>query len=130
MGRITLTEQDVKRGTLLEPAWYLCEIIDYSEKESREDKSMNYIVDLKVVDNNPEVNGVPIRRYFNEKRNDLSKPFIECFISGKAEVGKSYELSRDLIGKQLNVLVARGNWNQGKASNDAVDFAPKGAPVR
>lgn len=126
MGRVTYTEQDIKRGTIVEPGWYLCEITDVTEKESKEDKSTNFIIDFKIISSkNPEVNGVPLRRYFNEKVPNFMKSFIEVF-AGKVEAGKSYEITRDLCGKEIMVNVTRGEY-QGQPKNDPSDFAPKGA---
>lgn len=126
MGRVTYTEQDIKRGTILEPGWYLCEITDVTEKEAKEDKSTNFIIDFKVLSSkNAELNGVPLRRYFNEKVPNFMKSFIEVF-AGKVEAGKTYEITRDLVTKRLMVNVARGEY-QGQPKNDPADFAPEGA---
>ena len=125
MGRVTYTEQDIKRSTILEPGWYLTEIIDVTEKESSGDRSMNFIIDFKVLSSkNAEINGVPLRRYFNEKVPNFMKSFIEVF-AGKVEVGKTYEITRDLVGKKLMTNVARGEFN-GQPKNEPSDFAPEG----
>jgi len=125
MGRVTYTEQDIKRSTVLDPGWYLTEITDVTEKESSGDRSTNFIIDFKVLSSrNPEINGVPLRRYFNEKVPNFMKSFIEVF-AGKVEAGKTYEITRDLVAKKLMVNVVRGEYN-GQPKNECADFAPEG----
>ena len=129
MGRIVFTEEGLKRKTLLEPGWYLLEITEVAESEAK-DKSTNYVIDFKVVDDNPNFNGVPIRVWLNEKFPEYWASFPEAFLDGqKVVAGKAYEITRDLIGKQLLGNVTRGEYNK-KPTNQIDDYAPKGAPLR
>jgi hypothetical protein len=128
--RVNLTSDDLARGTLVDPTWYPCEIIKYEEKPAMTDRSTNGISTLKVLAG--EFEGATCNYLLNEKALGMGRNFFIALGAkysmnekGKKEL-KGVELTPALVGKKLDVYIARGTSNKGNDFNDAKDFAPIG----
>lgn len=123
--RAILTPDDLKKGDLVEPTWYPCEIVDYTEKPADTDGSTNCFFHFKIIDG--PFKGVTVRRLFNEKALGFGKALWKT-LSFPYDPVKGYELSSELfkqtIGYKLRVYIKRGKSNQGNEFNDAADFQP------
>lgn len=128
--RINLTSDDLARGTIVNPAWYPCEIIKYEEKPASTDRSTNCISHFKILTGEFEGGGGNL--LLNEKAMGMGKAFFIALgakyttnAKGKKEL-LGVELNDGLKGKRLDVYFARGTSNRGNDFNDAKDFAPLG----
>jgi hypothetical protein len=123
--RAIVTPDDLKRGDLVDPGWYPCEISDYSEKEAGTDKSINCIFTFKILDG---VNkGRSANRLFNEKAMGMGKALWKA-LNFPFDPEKGYELTTELmkqtVGAKLKVYIKRGTSNKGNDYNDPQDFQP------
>lgn len=112
---IEFSEQDIKRGTLVTPAWYLMrvETIGEAPSKNKENPSTNYPVDAIILknstDGSEEFVGVPISWNFNSKAKGFITPFLEAF-GVKPEAGKRIELN-SAVGKELQVYVENDTYD-------------------
>jgi hypothetical protein len=128
--KVTLSSEDLAKGTLVVPGWFACEITKYEEKPAATDRSTNCISFMKVI--NGEFSGALTRFQLNEKAMGFGKNFFLALgaqystnAAGKREL-KGVELTPALIGKKLDVYITRGTSNKGNDFNEAKDFAPLG----
>lgn len=123
--RAILTPDDLKKGDLVEPAWYPLEIIDYEEKPADTDKSTNCIFHFKIIDG--QYKGVSPNKLFNEKALGFGKNLWKTLGLPFDEV-KGYDLTTELfrqcIGAKLMGYIKRGKSNKGNEFNDLADFKP------
>jgi hypothetical protein len=129
--KINLSSEDLAGGMLVNPGWYPCEIVKYEEKPAQTDRSTNCNIYLKVLSG--EFAGARSRVLLNEKAMGFGKNLFLALgakmtpdTKGKMEL-KGVELSPALVGKKLDVYLARGTSNKGNDFNDAKDFAAIGA---
>jgi len=124
--RVVLTPDDLKKGDLVEPAWYPLELTDYQEEEAGTDKSTNSIFYFKIFDGPQK--GVSPRTQFNEKALGYGKTLWAAFEIPKDEKGNwvlSTEMFKSLIGKKIKGHIKRGkNKDSGKEFNELDDFQP------
>ena len=122
--RQILTPDDLKKGELIPPGWYPCEIVEYDEKDADTDGSTNCFFHFKVLVEGP-YKGIVVRRLFNEKALGFGKA-LWATLKLPFDPQKGYDLSSDLfkqtVGFKLQVYVKRGKSNKGNEFNDASDF--------
>ncbi len=112
---IEFSEQDIKRGTLVTPAWYLMRIetIGEAPSKNKENPSTNYPVEGVILknatDGSEEFAGVPITWNFNSKAKGFITPFLEAF-GVTPEAGKRFDLN-SAIGKELQVYVENDTYD-------------------
>jgi len=128
--RINLGVDDLAKGQLANPGWYPCEITKYEEKLASTDRSTNCICHFKIMTG--EFQGATSRIQLNEKAMGFGKNFFLALgakystnAQGKKEL-KDFDLSPALVGKKLDVYIARGTSNKGNDFNEAKDYAPLG----
>ncbi len=126
--RVILTPDDLKRGDLVPPGWYPCEIADYKEEEANKDKSTNCLFYFKVLEPD-QFRGVMPRTQYNEKAMGFGKNLWATLELPKDSAG-NYELSTELfrktVGFKLEVYIARGKSDKGNEFNEVKDFRPIG----
>lgn len=128
--RVNLSSDDLAKGTLVNPGWYPCEIMKYEEKPATTDRSTNCNIHFKILSG--EFEGSGTKYLLNEKALGFGKNFFLALGAkyttnekGKKEL-KGIELNPALVGKKLDVYIARGTSNKGNDFNDPKDFAPIG----
>src|SRR6267142_3182782 len=127
---LRITPEDMKRGVLVDPAWYQCKITDVSEEEASTDGTQNVICELTI--QSGKFQGVTVRRYFNAKGAGFAVPFLQAL---GAQIDPSKPLDVDFEGtkgKLLDVYIGRreAKDGSGKKYNDPSDFRPAGQAVK
>lgn len=122
--KFKVTPEDLKRGKLVPPAWYNLQITKVEEKPADTDGSMNWIMDFVI--KGGEYDGVPVRRYWNEKYHPASniEHFLEAFgvkVDDKAGIDIDFQKT---VGKELKAFIKNQLDKQNVMRNNIVDFAP------
>lgn len=117
MPMITFSEKDIKRSTIVVPAWYRVKIETVGEEPAKaaegKGPSMNYPVEGIILFNgdngDPTFEGVPINWMFNSKAIGFAVPFLKSF-GVEIQAGQRFDLkaAENLI---LDVFVENGSFN-------------------
>jgi hypothetical protein len=119
MPRIDFTEDDLKQGMLVDPAWYRVHVDSVGEKPTVTEKgpSINFpcagVILFDANTGNNAFKGVRIYFQFNSKFKSAIKAALEAI--GENVTAGSYEL-KALEGKEIDVFVERGEY-QGRFNN-------------
>lgn len=124
MPMIEVTERDMLRSTVVEPAWYRVRIDDVGEAPSKDKQSMNYPVSGTILFNadtgldyferdgqKVPVAGVPLDGvptwFFNSKAIGFAEGFIKA-CGGEWKLGR---INLDAAkGKEIDVFVENNLW--------------------
>lgn len=128
--RAVLTPEDLKKGDLIDPGWYLATITKYEEEKTKgtpqkpSDGSMNAIFTVKL-DEGPNA-GAEMKRYFNEKALGFGKALYAA-VGLPKNAAEGYDLSTEVfqkfVGAKIKVYIKRGrNAETGKDFNEVADF--------
>lgn len=119
--KLRITPDDLKKGKLVTPGWYVAEVTDVTEKPAGTDGSMNWNIQLKII--GTEFDGVPVYRTFNEKGAGFAVTFVEAFnVRIDEKSGVEIDLKRT-VGKKLKIYVKNEMYNNAMKNNVA-DFSP------
>ena len=81
---VKYSADDLKRGVVVSPGWYLMEILGVGEAPSKDGGSTNYPVEGRVIKNaeseSEEYAGVPITWNFNSKAMGFSRGFLQALV--------------------------------------------------
>lgn len=120
-----VTPDDLKRGDLVDPGWYPCEVSKYEEKEAGTDKSINCIFNYKVLDGPSK--GNVFMDQFNEKALGFGKKLWPV-LGIPYDKEKGFQLSTPVLkateGKKLKVYIVRAKSSKGNDFNKVEDYAP------
>lgn len=108
MFNLTITEDDIKRNTMMDPTWYLVEIEKAEEKTSSAGDSTNLRLDLKVISDEKGATkfaGMPLVYFANEKAAWAQVNLIAALHGGKAEPGNYALDPATLPGRKLLAFV-------------------------
>jgi hypothetical protein len=130
--KFTVTQEDIKRGKVLPPTWYVCKIKAVSDKVSKSSNADMTQIDLVVSDNpnNPKCadgdtsTGVPLKPYYiTEAGIGFALPFFSAILRRPVKAGDEIESSAmaNIVGKELKVFVGNEEF-QGRVGNVAKDF--------
>ncbi len=115
---VSFSADDMKRGTIVTPGWYLMEILEVGEKPSKDGGSTNYPVEARVIknaeSNSEEFSGVPITWMFNSKAMGFSKGFLMA-LGVNLEADKRYDLAH-AKGEKIEVFIEHDTY-QGRLVN-------------
>ena len=125
MGRFNFNQEDINRGKLVDPGWYPCEITKYEAKKAKTDNSNLDVFYAKIISSDEELAGIPLFFQFSEKTPGFAIPFVEALTGQKVKAGDEFEIGQNCVGKQLDLLVTRGEWNN-KPKNDVTGYRPLG----
>jgi hypothetical protein len=118
---IEITDKDILRSTIVEPAWYELHIESVGQKPSKDGGSTNYPVEATIVRNadtgDTKFAGVPLEWNFNSKAIGFVVGFLKAF--GVEVVAKRFDLSA-AEGKNIEAYVKNGEW-QGRVKNEVTD---------
>lgn len=107
---VSFTDEDLKRGELIEPGWYTVTIETVEEALSKNGQSTNYVLKGKIVRNgdngDQKYAGYPIPYWnFNSKAPGLMQGYFKALLNtDKLETGVRYDLAAG-IGKQIDVMI-------------------------
>lgn len=107
---VSFSDEDLKRGELIEPGWYTVTIEDVEEKNSKDNKSINYLMKGKIVRNgdtgDEKYAGYPVPYWnFNSKAMGFSQGFFKALLNvEKLDPGVRYDLAAGK-GQQLDVFI-------------------------
>lgn len=109
---VEFSEDDLKRGIIVQPAWYRMLIMEVGEKPSKDGGSTNYPVEGKIVKNaeNGDLTfqGVLITWMFNSKAMGFSRGFLEA-LGVSVEARKRYDLA-NAKGMEIEVFVENDTY--------------------
>jgi hypothetical protein len=120
MPLVDFSQEDILRGTLVEPGWYKLRIGEFSEELTKSGDSTNYIfkdcVILKNADTGDEkFAGVPVRIQFSAK--PTARGFLKGFFSSlgmEVVAGARFDISA-CAGREIEAMVENnlyeGNWS-------------------
>lgn len=112
MPLVQFSEDDMKRGVIVQPAWYRMLILEVGEKPSKDGGSTNYPVEGKIIVNaengSTDFAGVPITWNFNSKAMGFSRGFLEA-LGVTVEPNKRYDLAA-AKGMEIEVFVENGTY--------------------
>ena len=115
---VQFSDRDLLRGKVVEPAWYVVNIVSVGEAPSKDGGSTNYPVEGVIVKNadngSEEFAGVPLDWNFNSKAIGFAVGFLAA-LGVDVKAGARFELS-NAAGKQMEVFVENGEW-QGRIVN-------------
>ena len=110
MPTIDFTQEDVLRGTVVQPAWYRVQIGPFAEVMNKNGDATNYTFnDSKIIkeadSGDTKYAGVPLRILFSSK--PTAKGFLKGFIEAlgmEVKPGVRFEIS-NAAGKFIDILV-------------------------
>lgn len=115
---ISFSDRDMNRGIVIEPAWYLVNLIQVGEAPSKDGGSTNYPVEAIIVRNadtgDEKYAGVPLDWNFNSKAIGFAVGFLSA-LGVDVKAGQRFDLA-NAAGKQIEVFVENGEW-QGRMVN-------------
>lgn len=115
---VQFSDRDLLRGKVVEPAWYVVNIVSVGEAPSKDGGSTNYPVEgviVKNADNGSEdFAGVPLDWNFNSKAIGFAVGFLAA-LGVDVKAGARFELA-NAAGKTMEVFVENGEW-QGRIVN-------------
>ena len=118
---IEITQKDILRSTIVEPAWYEVHIDSVGQKSSKDGGSTNFPIEATVIRNadtgSTDFAGVPLEWNFNSKAIGFVVGFLKAF--GVEVTPKRFDLAA-AEGKNIEVYVKNGEW-QGRTKNEVTD---------
>lgn len=127
MARFTYTQEDLLRGTLVEPGWYPVEIYDVEDVTASSSGAAGTKIGFRLIGEG-KFKGIPVERAFYESAVGFSKKFLEA-LGVKLAAGMQFDFDDKLKGKRLEVYIKNNVSNKGNSFNDVVDYRPLGNKV-
>lgn len=115
MPMIDFTQDDLNRGKIVEPGWYILEIGNLEEKTSTKGDSTNWTFeDSKVVANaetgSTEFAGVPLAIRFNSKAKGFMIGFFSALLGEEVQPGQRFDLNA-AVGKRIIANVINDTYD-------------------
>jgi len=115
---IQFSDKDLMRGKVVDPAWYVMDIVSVGEAPSKDGGSTNYPVEGIIVRNadtgGEEFKGMIIEWNFNSKAIGFAAGLLQA-LGADVKSGERYKLEM-AAGRQVEVFVENGEW-QGRIVN-------------
>lgn len=118
---ISFSNEDILRGTLVEPAWYRIKVGEFKQEMNKNNDGENYIFDDCVLLRNADTGdekyaGVPIRILFSAKpkARGFMKGFLES-LGFEVTGGARFDIAA-CAGKEVDAFVENNEW-EGRISN-------------
>ena len=115
---IQFTEKDIKRGIIVDPAWYRIKIDEVSEKLSKAGDSTNYIIAATVLHNadngDEKFAGVPLDWNFNSKAIGFMVGFCEA-LGEEVTADSRFELTA-AVDREIDLKIDNDMW-EGRPKN-------------
>lgn len=121
------TEEDLKRGTLFDPGWYLFEIKKSIEKEDSKKEAMLWVLDLTCIQaegGDKKFEGSPIRHNFSEKAPGFLKNFLGALGVVMNAKGGNFRVEHGkFIGRKIYGMVVQSPY-EGRMTSKIEDWKP------
>lgn len=107
---VSFSDEDLKRGELIEPGWYTVAIEKVEESLAKNGQSTNFLVKGKIVRNgdtgDEKYAGYPVPYWnFNSKAMGFSQGYFKALLGvDKLESGTRYDLAAG-EGKLLDIVI-------------------------
>lgn len=124
MGVINITKRDILRSTLLPGNYYLVEIQNVTEAQSKDGQSINYSIDeAEVITDefgDAKFQGVPTPRWsFNSKAIGFIIPFLEAVTGEKITDPTRIKWDNETLkGKKLYVFIGPKKLEDDRVVNE------------
>lgn len=119
---VEFTDEDIKRGTLVDPGMYNVTIESFKEDKDKDGKPL-YKYRYKIFGASKEdFESVTLFDQFSSKAMGFFKPFWEAVTGVPAVKGTPYDLEYP-VGKSIRVNVIRDVY-EGKPNNKVSGYAP------
>ena len=121
MPLVEFSDRDLRRGTVVEPAWYRVKIeeIDAEGSLSKDGKSTNYVAEATILFNgdtgDTTFTGVPITWNFNSKAMGFTRGLFES-VGLTLEAHKRYRLEA-CAGREVDMFIGNKPY-QGRILNE------------
>ncbi len=131
-------DKDLKRGQILDPAFYHLRIEGMTEKLAKSQKSTNVIVEFLVIKNadtgeDTECAGVPVFYNFNSLAMGFAVGFATALAENDEEKptkGGRFQFNDALVGRELEAFIGHRTQENGQVQNDVTAmFRKVGAGV-
>lgn len=112
---INISERDIKRGIIVDPAWYRVRMENVGEKTAKSGTSQNFPMEGTILFNadngDTKFAGVPTPAgwLFNEGAIGFAVGFLKSCGANVGEKGGRFDLE-DAIGKELDIFIENGTW--------------------
>lgn len=120
---IQFSEKDIKRGIIVDPAWYRCRIDETGEKLTKAGDSTNFLMSAIILhnaDNGEEkFAGVPVDWNFNSKGLGYMVKFVEA-LGEEVTPESRFELN-DSVSREVDIFIKTGSW-EGRPKNEPSDY--------
>ena len=133
---ITVTAKDVKRSTLVPPAWYPVMVKTVTPKPAKTDGSTNFFFEMEIADG--PFKETPCKDFLVNEKGLFSTGLLFLVACGfpkemlekikKGEVGAQPVDENACVGKTIKAFVGTTTWENRK-SNECLDFLPLDAPT-
>lgn len=127
---VEFTEEDIKSGVIVDPAWYRVKVINIGESTSKKGDSTNYPVDALIICNadngDTEFVGVPLNErnwQFNSKIPAFIIDFIKAITGKDVEARKRSDLN-DAAGMELEAFVGNDAFEGRKKNKVTHQYRP------
>lgn len=120
---------DVLRSRVLEIGWKSFVVKEIKPELSADKMSMNYIATFMLIDENPELDGKEIVRYFNSKAISMMLPLVYASKGIKLadtmkEKPEAIAIDTDeIVGKKVDCNIKQDTY-QGNVKNIVEEYAP------
>lgn len=120
-------EEDLKRGTLFDPGWYLFVIKKSFDKLDSKKEANLWVLDMTCVQaegGDKKFEGSPIRHNFSEKAPGFLKNFLAALGAPMNPKGGSFKVDHDrFIGKKVYGMVVQQPY-EGRMTSKIEDWRP------
>jgi len=127
------TDEDIKRGQILDPGFYRLRVEGMTEKLAQSQKSTNVLMRFIVIKNadtgeDIECAGVPVFFNFNSLMGSNTKNFAAAIAESEEEIptsGGRFQLNDALIGREVEAFIGHRTRENGQVQNDVTSMFRK-----
>jgi len=120
------TDEDLKRGQILDPGFYRLRVEGMTEKLAKSQKSTNVLMRFIVIKNadtgeDEECAGVPVTFNFNSLMGSNTKNFAAAIAENEGEIpvsGGRFQLNDVLVGREVEAFIGHRTQENGQVQND------------
>lgn len=118
-GPIEFSNDDILRGKIIEPGWYILELGQLDEKMSKDGNSTNWTFDATILANaetgSTDFAGVPLAVRFNSKAKGFMVGFFSALMGEEVKAGQRFDLG-SAVGKKIVANVINDTY-EGRVVN-------------
>lgn len=119
--RFTFSQEDILRGTIVQPTWYPVEIYEVKDITASTGTAGSEI-NVRIIGEG-KFKGVPVKVTYYENAPGFSKKFLEA-LGAQVKAGASFDLDSKLVGKKVEAFIKNSISNKGNSFNEIADWRP------